>query len=104
MASPEPGSKRTLTSPSRAFLTQRYIDSLGPEAKDYFVWDCDLPGFGLRVRISGRRSYEVQYRLENGRQRRRVIGTYPPMALAQARKDAKAWLVDAQLGDAVLAA
>jgi hypothetical protein len=33
-----------------------------PKRKDYFIWDDDLPGFGLRVFASGKRSYLVQYR------------------------------------------
>ena len=40
-------------------LSNRTIVSVEPQSKDYFLWDDDLPGFGLRVFASGKRSYLV---------------------------------------------
>ena len=50
-------------------LNKRVIDGAEPQDKDYVIWDDDLPGFGLRVFKSGKRSYLIQYR-SAGRSRR----------------------------------
>ena len=44
-------------------------DAVESRDKDYVVWDDELPGFGLRVFASGKRSYVIQYRAA-GRSRR----------------------------------
>lgn len=43
-------------------LTKRIIDGLEITGADYVAWDADLPGFGVRVRASGAKSYIVLYR------------------------------------------
>ena len=43
-----------------AKLTKRLIDSIEAREADYFIWDEELQGFGLRVFKSGKRSYLVQ--------------------------------------------
>ena len=43
-------------------LTKRIVDAAEAQATEYFVWDSDIPGFGLRVLPSGRKGYVVQYR------------------------------------------
>ena len=43
-------------------IPKRSVDALRAEAADYFVWGEDLPGFGVRVYASGRKSYLVQHR------------------------------------------
>ena len=40
-----------------AKLTKRLVDAAESREKDYVVWDDELPGFGLRVFASGKRSY-----------------------------------------------
>ena len=49
------------------------------------VWDTILPGFGVRVFASGRRSWFVRYRT-NGRQVRSGLGQYPQVGVAEARE------------------
>jgi hypothetical protein len=41
--------------------------SLPPGKKDHIEWDDDLPGFGVRIREGGSKSYVVQYRIGSGR-------------------------------------
>lgn len=44
-------------------LSKKAVDAARPRLKDYVIWDDDLPGFGLRVFASGKRSYVLQYSL-----------------------------------------
>lgn len=71
-----------------ARLSKRAVDQALVGEQDYFIWDDELPGFGLRVFKSGKRSYLVQYRAK-GRTRRFTIGTHgiwtPDTARVQAR-------------------
>ncbi|HEY9080485.1 tyrosine-type recombinase/integrase [Magnetovibrio sp.] len=68
-------------------LTKKTIDAAKPKEKDYILWDNDLPGYGLRVFPSGKKSYLVQYRHE-GRTRRFTIGLHGPYTPDKARKKA----------------
>ena len=43
-----------------AKITKRLVDSANVQARDYVIWDDELPGFGLRVFASGKRSYVIQ--------------------------------------------
>lgn len=72
-------------------LTKRIVDGAEPQGRDYFLWCDELPGFGVRVFASGRRSYLVQYR-KAGRSRRVTIGLHGPLTTDQARKEALALL------------
>ncbi len=36
-------------------LTKRTVDAAKVGDKDYFIWEDELPGFGLRVFASGKR-------------------------------------------------
>ena len=65
--------------------------------KDYVIWDDDLPGFGLRVFASGKRSYVLQYR-RLGRSRRYTIG-FMASGRPKARQEAKVQLGRVAQGD-----
>jgi Arm DNA-binding domain len=51
-----------------AKFTKRVVEAAEPQSRDYVIWDDELPGFGLRVFVSGKRSYLIQYR-STGRSR-----------------------------------
>ena len=71
-----------------AKLTKRIVDAAEINGRDYFIWDDELPGFGLRVFASGKRSYLIQYRAA-GRTRRYTIGLHGVWTPETARQEAK---------------
>ncbi len=73
-------------------LTQRLVDSLTfagktPASADR-RWDTDLRGFGVRVYVSGEKSYFVAYR-HGGRLRFMALGSTEVLNLVQARNHAR---------------
>ena len=68
-------------------FTRDNIAELKPAEKEYFVWSVDLPGFGIRIMPSGKRSWLVQFRDAQGRTCRRGIGSLKvvPFTMAEAR-------------------
>ena len=80
-------------------LTKKVVESAKPDpARDLFLWDSELPGFGLRLYPSGRRKYIVQYRTKSHRQRRAGIGPHGALTCEQARARARELLADVHKG------
>ncbi|WP_397592098.1 Arm DNA-binding domain-containing protein [Sphingorhabdus sp.] len=78
-------------------ITKRAVEAAAPREKEYYIWDEDIPGLGLRVLPSGRRQYIVQYRA--GRRSRRIsLGPSTILTTEQARSRALAILADARGG------
>ena len=70
-------------------LTKRVVDAAEIRPTESFIWDAELPGFGLRVLPSGRKSYVVQYRAAR-RPRRISLGPSTVVTCEQARARATA--------------
>jgi integrase len=82
-------------------LTKSFVERLSPADTDYVVWDAELPGFGVRVKPSGVKSYVVQYRnRKTGASRRKTIGQHGPLlTFHKARERARIILADALKGN-----
>lgn len=73
-------------------ITKRIVDGIKPDGTDFYVFDSELIGFGVRVRKSGAMSYIVRYRAGSGRNapvRRVTIGRVGKVTPDQARDIAK---------------
>ncbi|MEL6840414.1 MAG: tyrosine-type recombinase/integrase [Pseudomonadota bacterium] len=81
-------------------LTKTSVESLLSGDIDVIYWDTQLPGFGVRLKPNGTRSYVVQYRnRRTGRSRRKTIGRHGPlMTFSQAKEIARGLLSDVVRG------
>lgn len=83
-------------------ISKRAVDDAMPGARDCYLWDSELSGFGLKVTPSGTKTYLVQYRTGGrGMPTRRVtIGRHgSPWTPEQARQEARRVLAAVDLGD-----
>ena len=87
---------------ARRRISKRLLDGLQAADHDYIVWDGELPGFGVRVRPTGAKSYVVQYRAGRGRKapsRRMTIATVSKLPAEEARGIAKRIIGDVARND-----
>ena len=81
-----------------AKLTKRVVDGLRASGRELISWDDELPGFGIRVKPSGAKSWLVQYRNKHGKSKRMTLGRYGVLTPDQARTMARATFVDVAQG------
>ena len=79
-------------------LTERIIRDTKPHAKDYIRWDDQVKGLGVRVRVSGTKTYILNYRVA-GRERRMTMARTSEISLRAARARAGAVLVSIRAGE-----
>ena len=79
-------------------LTKRVVDTARTARGETFLWDDEVPGFGLRVKASGAKSFLVQYRNVNGRSRRLTLGRYGVLTAEEGRREAKLALANVLKG------
>lgn len=78
-----------------AGITKRTVDAARPSARDHFIWDEDVSGFGLKVTPAGGKVYVFQYRIARPGEAQRTpakrytIGKHGRLTPDQARKRAK---------------
>jgi Arm DNA-binding domain len=48
-------------------ITKQVVDRLKGSQQEYALWDAKMPGFGVRVRPTGSKTYVVVYRAGSGR-------------------------------------
>ncbi len=80
-----------------AKITKRSVDGAAPGEQEYFIWDEELKGFGLRVYPSGRKMYLAQFRA-GGRVRRVNVGLHGAITAEDARTEAMKHLSVVRLG------
>ena len=76
-------------------LTDRTLRALKPaeKGKTYDVWDAVVPGLGVRISDSGRRTFVLVARYPGSRNStRRALGEYGALTLEQARAKARDWI------------
>lgn len=79
-------------------ISQRTVDGLSVEEKNAVFWDCDLPGFGVRVYPNGTRVYVVQTR-GHGKSRRVTIGRHGLFTADEARRRAVRIIINIKDGE-----
>ncbi len=81
-------------------ISKRRVDATKPGARDVYLWDADLAGFGLKVTPTGSKVYLVQYRIDGrkGRTRRVTIGRHGTLTPDQARREARRLLGEVATG------
>lgn len=83
-----------------ARLTKRVVDALqSQDGREVFAWDGELRGFGVRVKPSGVKTFLIQYRNQDGRTRRLVLGQCGVLTPEQARDSARQKLAAASRGE-----
>ena len=84
-------------------LTETSIKALQPKASRYDVRDSEHKGLVLRVAPTGRKTWSLSYRNEQGRQQRYTLGVWPTVKLDTARNLAKRKLGAVAGGDDIAA-
>ncbi|GEP04445.1 tyrosine-type recombinase/integrase [Methylobacterium oxalidis] len=82
-------------------FTKAAIDSLtlAADKSEQYAWDDTLKGFGVKLNKGGSRNFLIQYRGQDGRTRRIVIGKVGTLTLDEARRRARELLVGAATGN-----
>lgn len=84
-------------------LTKQVVDRAAPKATRYDVWDSKLAGFGLRIEVSGTKTFIARYRADGGGRtaprRFTTIGRFGALTVEEARKQARAVLGAAAKGE-----
>ena len=79
-------------------ITKRRLEtSIAGAARDAFLWDSEIPGFGVRIK-AGAPTFLIQYRNGAGRSRRHSFARYGIMTCDEARREARRLLAEVARG------
>lgn len=71
-------------------LTKSLVESEQPGTTQRFIWDTETNGFGVKIFVSGAKSFVFQYRSQEGQTKRMTIGKLSDsLTVEQARRIAK---------------
>lgn len=79
-------------------FTKSLIDSLKITGKDYFLWDSEVPGFGIKISAAGRKTFVLQYRDSSRNTKRLSLGVYPALHPQTAKEKALTTWADIHKG------
>lgn len=85
-------------SPNAIDMTDRWLQRLPVPEQRTEYWDKKISGLGLRVSTTGHKSWILVYRFQ-GTRRRKTLGSYPVITLADARELARETLLQAARGN-----
>ncbi|MGA8056907.1 MAG: Arm DNA-binding domain-containing protein, partial [Candidatus Binataceae bacterium] len=84
----------------RVKLTTQFIEGIKrPEVGQVDYWDEKVTGLGLRASQGGKKTWTVFYRNSDGDMKRKTLGVYPIIGLADARSLATADLREVAHGN-----
>lgn len=85
---------------NRVKITKRTVDAVVvPAEGEVNIWDSEVPGFSLRVRSTGSKTYIVEYRNSAQRKRRVTLGRHGRLTVEQARDLARQVLAAVARGE-----
>jgi integrase len=70
-------------------ITKTTVDNLKPQLLEQWVWDTELPGFGLRCTPVGRKTFVLRYRTTDGKQRKQAVALAGVVPVDRAREMAR---------------
>lgn len=72
-------------------ISKPFVDDLKPTGRDLVYWDDAIPGFGVRIKPTGSKSYLIQFRdkAKGGKQTRMTIGQAHRVTATEARAEAR---------------
>lgn len=84
-------------------ITDKLVRGLTPPESGYKIYYDDVkngvPGFGIRFTAGGARTFVLNYRNKEGRERRKDIGRYPTWSVQRARKEARELKIEVDRGN-----
>ena len=81
-------------------ITKRLVEDLNVETgRELWVWDSELPGFGIRVKATGVKAYVIQYRNLHRQSRKITLGRHGVLFPEEARRLARQTLAAIERGE-----